>query len=296
MIIDFVREKFGDDAASKLVRRRRGGDNNAKGNDHELNFGVYCIARYVTDSNQPSETVTLVAQDLAFVDDLIIHFGLSNSAENYQLKCVQDLRWTSDLVAAFQYQHLLNINFHAYAQSKTILVSGHELAWQRVNGGVPEAIADHTECHYFPEGTINKLLLSYSPFREAITQVCVHPDQKDKLENAATALLGAWTKSRSGGYSVKQVYEDALRVSPSHLKSFGSVSTNHFERIKKVIDNYKAINYSLEGNRLVYSADSLGIDGMIFDPIDSPAFLQLVESLEMEPPSSEWELIARLGQ
>lgn len=296
MIIKFVSENFGDEAASKLVHRRRGGDNNAKGNDHELNFGVYCIARCMADAIHANETITLVAQSLAFVDDLIIHFGQTNSTENYQLKCVQDLRWTDDLVTSFQYQQILNTEYHAYTQSKTILVSGYENVWQRVNGDIPEVIANHTECRYFPEGTINKLLLSYGPFREAITNVCVHPDQKDKLESAATALLGAWTKSRHEGYSVKQVYEDALQVSPSHLKSFGSVCTDNFERIKKVIDSFVAVSYRLEGDRLVYSAETLGIDGMIFDPVDSLAFLRLVESLEATPPTSEWELIARLGQ
>lgn len=79
---------------------------------------------------------------------------------------------------------------------------------------IPEEIVSSTSVSFFPaEKSLNQLILSYPPFKNAIQNITVLGEAKDdELLGIAEAILGVWTGLEQKNISLKAISDEVKRI------------------------------------------------------------------------------------
>lgn len=172
--------------SKRLKNKHQGGINNAKGNLYEALYAVYQMALLIDSHRDNLSTTFLSSQvDGAFVDDFLVN---ENEVLAYhQIKNVKALNWGKELLQDFNRQlHLSNSRNEDFTLKLVYSNRTCNLL------PIPDSIISHTSIEYFPyASTINQLLLSYSPFRDAISNISFSQSD-DALLMLATLMYGVW--------------------------------------------------------------------------------------------------------
>jgi hypothetical protein len=194
--------------ASRYANRRRGGDNNEKGNSFENEFAIHKAAELYHAGDQQA---LLKAQSEDYVDDVVYENTSTNSRDNYQLKNSSTTRWGSGIADDFAVQNDVNLNFHKVANSRTLLVVADQACHDKLVGKLPAFISGHSSCVLFKSDEFNALLVANDPQIQPFKDLCVFPDQPDKVTVVWQALAGSWHRNKRASATVAKIVEDAAQ-------------------------------------------------------------------------------------
>jgi hypothetical protein len=293
MLDNFVKENIGEDALKSLIHQNRGGDSNARGNNHENYFAVFKLAKSFNDT--PNDDLEITSQDKAFVDDLVVLNKTKNSKVSYQLKDSKAVYWhkTKGISPYFSRQYKTDKLYYNLDDSETVLVLAQKNVFTLRNKDIPEKISSHTRCMHFPNlDSANKMLLENPDFKNEIEKLCVTPNQTDKLEIIVKFLLGAWFTHNNTEKKISRLIELAKEgVQPDFFKS----ESNAMElepQISKILDNIDGITYIIEGDYLSYRYGDF--EGIVRYKLDTPEFKLICNTLIKQQPNTAMDLFSIL--
>lgn len=289
---NFVESNLGVEALKLLNYQSVGGNNNSKGNMHEQFFAVYKLAKYY--SEQPEDKVQIMSQDKAFVDDLIIINVNSGVKRSYQLKDSKRVYWSKrkGISQYFKRQYAIDKDFHNFTDAKTILVLAQESVFNLRKKDIPKSIQPHTECILFKNSnTVNRMLLDNPRFKSAISNICINPNEIDKMEVIVQSLLGAWNAYKSELKEVSSFFDKAkVAIKPDFFKDNTNVILDG--KLIAILDNIDEIKYTLESGYLRYRYRSF--EGIVRVKVNSPQFDTIKDEILHKNPSDAMSLFSIL--
>ena len=269
---------YGDEADqlfTYLKNKHRGGTSNSKGNSFENQFAVFKIAEQFNKqfANQtPTNDVQFYSQELCFVDDFIVKTGTENSAEHYQLKDVQSLRWDGNshpLSDDFRKQHA--ICAEAGETSHLELVVSSRDVKHELEENMPEDLNEIVTVHHFPKGdSINQLLHHNAEIKASLTNMCaLDSPTSDKLDTLGTIVLGAWAGSSQKGTTLEELLDVCYKQNPHYIKGF---DTRVSKELKEALDRIAGFSHKIEGGYIRWTYEETD-DGVVSYQIGSVGFL-----------------------
>lgn len=246
----YLLQTHGRASAKTYGYRRQGGTNNEKGGLYENEFAIYTAAKLYGLGGQ-SKGVIITAQAEDFVDDMVCDDEANSSRRNYQLKNSNSVRWGSGIANDFAVQRDINENFHKRADHKTILVVSDKNCHAKLDRKLPAFIAAHTECIYFKADEFNSLLVANDPQIQPFKELCVYPEQTDKVTVVWQALAGAWQRNKTKPVTAEKIVVDAAAgYKPGYFKlpSSSILSDNLLEKLDRVV----GLSYSCAHGFLTY--------------------------------------------
>ncbi|WP_223630425.1 hypothetical protein [Pseudomonas atacamensis] len=259
---EYLEKSHSKTHATRYVNRRRGGDNNEKGNSFENEFAIHTAAKLYKSGNYQA---LLKAQSEDFVDDVVCEDGAKSSRENYQLKDSPTTRWGSGIADDFAVQHDVNLNFHKVAVSRTLLVVSDQPCFKKLSGKVPSFITSHAACVFFKPDEFNALLVANDPQVQPFKDLCVFPDQPDKVTVVWQALAGSWHRNKKSSATVEKIVNDAAcGYEPIYFKLSVPASQQPIisSNLQTLLDKIKGLSYKSIDGFLSYS-----IKGCVSDSI-----------------------------
>jgi hypothetical protein len=246
----YLLQTHGRASAKTYGYRRQGGSNNEKGNIYENEFAIYTAAKLYGMGDE-SKAVMITAQAEDFVDDMVCDDGVNSSRRNYQLKNSSSVRWGSGIADDFAIQQDINTNFHKRANSKTVLVVSDPKCQAKLGRKYPDFIAAHTECIYFKAEEFNSLLVANDPQVQPFKELCVYPDQTDKVTVVWQALAGSWQRNKTSPASVEKIIADAAAgYKPGYFKLPSSAVLS--DNLVAKLDRISGLSYSCAHGFLTY--------------------------------------------
>lgn len=181
------------DERKYLKNKHKGGKNNSKGSSYESFYATYLIASLMHQYATQMEEVYLSSQlENTFVDDLLIEKPTTRKIY-HQLKNVVNLAWQTGKPRSLEsdFKKQIEISTEKGENFELKLIFSNSKSTVSV---IPAQIASSTTSEYFPAcASINQLILSYPPFRDAIQLVMAQSQSgDDELSGVASAILGAW--------------------------------------------------------------------------------------------------------
>lgn len=259
------REKFikpiTDEEKRYLRNKHKGGRNNNKGSRYESFYAVYCLAVLMDEYKSQRDMVLLTSQvPDAFVDDLLVIKPTSEKLYS-QLKDVKGLTWKAKkLEYDFRRQMELLQREGAYFHLYLVYSDRDSKVLD-----IPKSISSCTKAVFFPaHESLNQLLLSYSPFRDAISQIAVGGQgvKNDELFGIAGALLGAWNACGQTTVSLAQVVERMQQIG----KGYVNVKSAHIveipENCKNILKNC-GLRFHVDGVKLYWSNANGRLSGSV---------------------------------
>jgi|TARA_R110001583_G_scaffold59932_6_gene178404 hypothetical protein len=289
----FVKESIGEDALQSLIKQCIGGNNNAKGNNHENYFAIYKLVKSFNDT--PNDDIEISSQDRAFVDDLVVLNKTKNSKISYQLKDSKTVYWhkAKGISPYFKRQYKIDMLYYHLKSSETVLVLAQKNVFLLRSKDIPSNITSHTRCMYFPnQDSANKMLLENSDFKNEIRKLCVTPDQTDKLEIIVKFLMGAWFTHNKTEKKINRLLELAKEgVQPDFFK-LGINSLKLDPQTSKILDKIDGMTYTIDNNFLNYQYGDF--EGIVRHKLDTPEFKLLCDTLTKQQPSDAMTLFSIL--
>lgn len=244
-----------------LKRKHQGGKNNSKGNQYESFYAVYCLAELMNEYMSEDNTVYLSSQVAdAFVDDLLIEKSASEKLY-CQLKNVKNLTWKSErLESDFKRQMEISEEKGEHFQLR--------LVYSAVDSSVveiPREISSCTTTVYFPAcESLNQLLLSFIPFKNAISRISVKGENaiNDELFGIAGTLLGAWNSCGQKGVSLAQITETMQRIGEGYVNMKGYNAVEISEDCKMIL-NKCGLHFYIKGIKLYWSNSTGRLKGEV---------------------------------
>lgn len=234
-----------------LKRKHQGGKNNSKGNQYEDFYAVYCLALLMDEYISRWDTVLLTSQVAdAFVDDLLIEKPTSEKLY-HQLKDVKALTWKSErLEPDFKRQMEISQEKGEHFQLH-LIYSAKDSPLEEI----PEEISSYTRAVYFPAcESLNQLLLSYNPFKNAISKIAAKGEdtRNDELFGLAGALLGAWNSCSQKAVSLTQIAGIMQRVGEGYVNMKGYSAIEISEDCKTILNDC-GLHFHINGIKLYWS-------------------------------------------
>lgn len=233
-----------------LKNKHRGGQNNSKGAIYESYYATYKIASFINQHITQLENVLLTSQVTdTFVDDLLIKEPGSHLIY-HQLKDVKNLTWetgklkydfTRQMEISSEKHELFDLNLIYSDQNCSVCV-------------IPPEFCQYTTATYFPAcSSINQLIISYPPFKEAIQNITVLPNAEDDvLSGIATAILGTWNSIEQKNVSLQQI-SDLIRLNGQgyvNIKTYPTIEVS--ERCKAILTRF-GLDFYENGLNLYWS-------------------------------------------
>ncbi|MBF8787644.1 MULTISPECIES: hypothetical protein [Pseudomonas] len=261
---NYLSKKHSKTHATRYVNRRRGGDNNEKGNSFENEFAIHLAAKLFKSGE---EAAVLKAQSEDFVDDVVYEDAAKVSRDNYQLKNSPTTRWGSGIADDFAVQHDVNLNYHKVPNSRTLLVVSDQACHKKLSGKIPAFISDHASCIHFKADEFNALLVANDPQVQPFKDLCVFPDHPDKVTVVWQAMAGSWHRNKKASATVEKIVLDAARgYEPIYFKLPtpipASSATQISANLESLLDKISGLSYKSEDGFLLYS-----IKGCVSDSI-----------------------------
>ena len=221
-----------------------------------------------------------------FVDDLLIE-ELSTAHRIYhQIKDVKSLSWqTKRLQYDFERQMSISSELGEDFELKLI----HSNSSTMVTS-IPEKIVSNTSVSFFPaEKSLNQLILSYHPFKEAIQNITVLGEAKDdELLGIAETILGIWTGREQKNISLKDISDEIKRIGQGYIniKTYPNIKIS--DSSQEILRRFNLCFYTC-GSSLYWHTSDKKLSGKIIWT------LQIEQELEKAQPSDFWELIELLS-
>ncbi len=244
-----------------LKNKHRGGKNNKKGSQYENFYAVYCLAMLMNEYQQQLEAVCLTSQvEDAFVDDLLIEKPVSEKIY-HQLKDVKTLTW-KDNGLLYDFTKQMEISqekgecFHL-----NLIYSNADSSVKEI----PEDISSCTNAIYFPAySSLNQLLLSYSPFKDAILHMAVDGEkaENDKLFGIAGALLGAWDSCGQIKVSLAEISAKMQSIGKGYVNVKGYPTVKISDNSRMIMDRC-GLHFHIDGIKLYWSNGNGRLKGEI---------------------------------
>lgn len=207
-VVDFVKERFGTDHATKLVRIGTGGNSNKKGSDFENFYAASKICFLA--SSMPADQLTdfhVACQEVAFVDDLCVRQLSVGSKTNYQAKNSDGApaSWDEEMRNRFEMQYRIDQELHlSHVSTQVLLVSSEEKAAAN-DAKIPTEMKAYCASEHFPYHTSSlKLLMGHQPLREALNGLC-GTQSLSNVDAAFRLVLGEWCADNENGRVVADV-------------------------------------------------------------------------------------------
>lgn len=244
-----------------LKRKHQGGKNNSKGNQYENFYIVYCLALLMDEDISKWDDIYLTSQVLdAFVDDLLIEKPTSEKLY-HQMKDVKALTWRSErLESDFKRQMEISQEMGECFQLHLVYSAKDSFLKE-----IPEEISSCTTAIYFPAcESLNQLLLSYIPFKDAISKIAVRGEETkdDELFGIAGTLLGAWNSCEQKAVSLAQIAEFMRRVGEGYVNMRGYSAVEISEVCKMILNNC-GLRFHINGIKLYWSSANGRLKGEI---------------------------------
>lgn len=233
-----------------LKRKHQGGRNNSKGASYESFYAVYCIASLMERYMQRLDDVCLSSQvEACFVDDLLVA-GPDGKRIYHQLKDVKGLTWKAGrLKSDFTRQMELSEEEGEIFRLKLVYSDPKSTVTK-----IPEELERCTTVSFFPScSTLNQLLLSYQPFREAIRQITLTEEAKDdELFGVAGILLGVWNGGVQTAISIRHINDVVRRNGKGYvnIKTYPNVELS--AECRQILERY-GFQFHTSGIKLYWS-------------------------------------------
>ena len=189
----FVKANFGEDKLTELLNIRRGGDSNSKGSAYEEFFAVASIIKVAANETNLGD-FEISAQELAFVDDLIIRQISTKAKTNYQLKnsSGSPANWDDTISERFEFQYRLDTDFHHWSQSMQFLVVPCPEKAASNKAKIPLSLRGKADCEVFPyKSNCYELITGAPELRIDLTNIC-HSNDLHVLDTAFKHVLCVW--------------------------------------------------------------------------------------------------------
>jgi hypothetical protein len=266
-ISDAIAACFGASAVDYISNKARGGTSGKKGSEFEQQFTTAKVVELINDQLRSfnGEWPILEEQAFGFVDDLVIRTPAA--AHYHQLKNTKSLSWQAGvhpLVTDFTCQVALCRHLKVAPAKTTLVVSSQELC-KTMHDTIPSEIAPHSTVEFFPYvgPSMNKLVLEYTPLRQALSQLTPTNRPKDDELEAAFGALMIGTKSAQGPVSVQTIVNTAQRLYAPALRLFPwDVAEFKLEdQFVKVLEKIHGLVYGVE--RGFFHWEAFGMSGVL---------------------------------
>lgn len=270
-----------------LKDKHKGGKNNSKGNIYESYYTTYCIADFMNRNMSRLNSIYFTSQlENCFVDDLLIEDSVSSHRIYHQIKDVKNLTWkTKRLKYDFEKQKYISSEAGENFELKLI----HSNPIEMVNP-IPCEIVSCTSTFFFPAGrSLNQLILSYSPFKEAIKNIAASANSEDdELLGIAETILGIWVGSKQKQISLKMISDEVRKLGQGYvnIKTYPDIRISEY--CEKLFQRFNLRFYTC-GINLYWSNSNGTLKGSIEW---TPEMEQKLEKTEF---SDFWNLIELLS-
>lgn len=258
-----VFDLFGNEYLQYLKNKNRGGTANEKGNTFENFYTVYKIVELLGSVEEKEvDFIFFSAQELNFVDDLIIRNTIEKTNEHYQLKNTGKVFWGEGMRSiSDDFCKQNDFNAEIKKKCKCYLVVSDEGLMLKLQSELPEKINAFTYVNYFPyEDSINKLLKKSNEFVEGLKKLCPVNDM-DKLEALAVNIIGVWFSSNKTEFKLKDIYDKIINGSSVYLKPlFTNYSIDN--DVKLILDKINKFEYSIDNGFFQWSYNGMD-EGML---------------------------------
>lgn len=270
-----------------LKNKHKGGDNNCKGNIYENFYATYCIALFINSHITQLESVRFSSQlEECFVDDLLIEDVNTTHRIYHQVKDVKDLSWkTKRLQSDFKRQ--MEISSEKGENFELKLVHSNPVAMVTP---IPKAIVSSTSVSSFPaERSLNRLILSYPPFKDAIQNITASGEAKDdELLGIAETILGIWTGREQKNISLKEISDEVNRIGQGYVNIKDYPTIHISDSCQEILKRFDLCFYTC-GINLYWTTSNGKLSGKVgWTP-------QIEQQLEEGQPFDFWELVELLS-
>ncbi len=242
-----IEKLFGDETLQYLKNKNRGGASNAKGNTYENFFTVYQLARLSKEVIEGQESIICSSQILAFVDDLIINRETKSPLQHYQLKNKSSVSWdVGEKSISDDFKKQYELNQSKERESEVSLVVSSPNLKDKLTDEMPEDIKLYSQViHFCHDSSLMKVLDQEPEFKKAVEYLCCSDNpERDKIECAATVLLGAWCSSDRSNASVLEVLTKAHDCNPSFIRPPLNVAFDLGAETKEILDSIQDFTYN----------------------------------------------------
>ena len=155
---------------------------------------------------------------------------------------------------------------------------------------IPCEIVSCTSTFFFPAGrSLNQLILSYSPFKEAIKNIAASANSEDdELLGIAETILGIWVGSKQKQISLKMISDEVRKLGQGYvnIKTYPDIRISEY--CEKLFQRFNLRFYTC-GINLYWSNSNGTLKGSIEW---TPEMEQKLEKTEF---SDFWNLIELLS-
>lgn len=171
-----------------LKNKHKGGNNNSKGNIYESFYTTYCIALFMNSHITQLDSVHFTSQlEECFVDDLLIEESNTAHRIYHQIKDVKNLSWQTKRLQ-YDFERQMDISSEMGENFELKLVHSNS---STMVTPIPEEIVPSTSVSFFPaEKSLNQLILSHPPFKDAIRKL--QHWEKQKMMNCWVLQKQSW--------------------------------------------------------------------------------------------------------
>ncbi len=255
-----------------LTNKHKGGKNNSKGNSYENHFAIYTIARLFNEKRDRTATF-LSAQQLCFVDDLVVEERTTSQNSYYQIKDVVQLDWKNGihpLEADFNMQK--NICNHNHHNSDMNLVLSRSEVHASMVSTLPETIRAFTNIiHFETAPSVSMLVRTNTKAKTELTKMCaLNNPGADKLETLATIILGAWDATNKVNINLENLLNHCHDTNPHYIRGHANQIP---ARVKVLIQNIKGFTFEVQNGYITWRYE-LTDSGVVSAAIGSLAFNQ----------------------
>ena len=250
-VLEQVRTLFGETTAKYVANKARGGAAGQKGTRYEDRFALMKIGEaaklaFDGDGDFAKERDTdFYSQVPCFVDDLIVAFRGSETAEHYQLKNQAAPSWgkgKKSISSDFAKQLRLG-GATKQITTVTLVVNSPDLA-TKLREKKPRALRKNTFVCYFPPSATLFELLEHQPMREALSELLGPDPSDDHLVAIGRVMQGAWADA-GNATSLETLLSELHKGGAPFLRPLNSVPDLP-QDLKNILDAIPDFAYRVE--------------------------------------------------
>lgn len=290
-----IQNLFGLETKEYFKNKQKGGKSNQKGSRYEEFFSVMQLAKsFALLMKDDSQSIEIIAQAEAFVDDLVVVDMNCNSKQHFQLKTTEKLSWgrkEKSIRDDFYKQKILNDDSNI-SSTYIYLVNSSSDRVKILKDTIPSDISSFTDVIYFPEAaTINELSLICKDFKKSISQICLSNDP-DKIEALSKIILAHWVDKKTTITSVKDFLLTLENIFPNYLAKI-SVAIDFLPGVENILSNIVLFDYKIEKGYFSWNYGNLD-SGIFSYPVDSKEFMLFQQEVLSECPKIFDDLESKL--
>lgn len=153
---------------------------------------------------------------------------------------------------------------------------------------IPIGISQYTSVVHFPfYSTLNQLILSYPPFKDAIKQITVQEATDEVLSGIASAILGVWYSCAQENISLQQIVDDIQKMGKGYVNMITYPTRAISQECQDIFNKIEGFTYNVNGTTLYWSCGYM--------TGSTPWAEELESIIQNINPTDKWALIELLG-